>query len=272
MQNIITINSCHFWLLGKKKLLGFGQDLDRSCPFLGLLGFSGLLLTDAEEGEMLKPLAAMRQARGEGKRECSCSNLFFYIWHSEYFSLTASRIFGNLPGDFHVEGLGQFIFAHALELLRRDRKAVWHPKCPLTRFADPIHQDCWTLQDTRKEKIAVAVRGSSWDPVVRSMGHGIISSAQSVTWEGWGWGFGVLQNLAVLAIEEICPCRGNRAHFHGVETTTWHYFAILRHDSLEQSDEAAVLWILWQHSQGDFEKFPKCPCCGSHLQQYPIVL
>lgn len=76
-----------------------------------------------------------------------------------------------------------------------------------------------------------------------------------------------------LAIEEIfSPCKGNTAHFHGVEATTWHYFAILRHDSLEQSDEAAVLWILWQHSQGDFERFPKCPCCGSHLQQHPIVL
>lgn len=41
-----------------------------------------------------------------------------------YFSFTASRSFGNQPGDFHVEGLGQFIFAHVLEFLRRDRKAV----------------------------------------------------------------------------------------------------------------------------------------------------
>lgn len=43
---------------------------------------------------------------------------------SVYFSLTASRSFGHHPGDFHVEGLGQFIFAPVLELLRRDREAV----------------------------------------------------------------------------------------------------------------------------------------------------
>lgn len=43
---------------------------------------------------------------------------------SIYFPLTASRIFGNQPGEFHVEGLVQFIFAHVLEPLRRDRKAL----------------------------------------------------------------------------------------------------------------------------------------------------
>lgn len=40
------------------------------------------------------------------------------------FFLTPSRIFGNQPGDFYVEGHGQFIFAHVLELLQRDRKSV----------------------------------------------------------------------------------------------------------------------------------------------------
>lgn len=54
----------------------------RSCPFLGLLGTqSATHAMDEEEGEMLKPLAVVRQARDEGEKECSCSKMFFYACH-----------------------------------------------------------------------------------------------------------------------------------------------------------------------------------------------
>lgn len=86
-----------------------------SCPFLGLLGtWSATHAMGGKEGEMLKPLAVRGQARDEGERECSCSEMFFSIWHLSTLLFLCFKSFENQSRDFHVEGLGQFLFAQSL--------------------------------------------------------------------------------------------------------------------------------------------------------------
>jgi len=74
----------------------------------------------------------------KGKGNVLALRCFSVTGTSAYFSFTVSKSFENRPGDVHVEGLVQFIFArsvHVLELLRRDGKIAPCSKCPLIGFA-----------------------------------------------------------------------------------------------------------------------------------------
>lgn len=151
------------------------------CSFLGLLGTCcATHAVGGEEGEKLKPLTVVGHERHEGKRECSYSKVFFNVWH---LSILLFHCFKkpwksawrhSCWGTWAIHLCSES--APVLELLKRDGKAVWCSQCPLICSGHPeqesqsISHYWWILQDTKKEKPAVVVRGSARDLIAWSTG------------------------------------------------------------------------------------------------------
>lgn len=151
----------------------------RSCPFLGLLGTrSATHAMDEEEGEMLKPLAVVGQARDEGEKECSCSKMFFNACHLSVLLFHFFKKLQKLAWRLSQWGTWavHLFSVCVLELLGRDGKAaqcskyLWSALLIQSSQFQSISRCWWIFQDTRKEEPAVVLRGSVWDPVMWSTG------------------------------------------------------------------------------------------------------